>query len=221
MTAETRLNSTVLGVTVSIMFATLTFILPHVHGVTTSPYLVPLVTWLVTLLASVGTYKTVAGYFSTFAQKVSLAEKWLLGAAYVKGTWVGAYREQDGTVRYIVEHHEQTLSSLIVRGWAYTAEGHEHASWCSDAASINSEKGILIYEYGCDPLRGKGSHQGIGVFNFIGESPRAAPTHIRGYSADLTDGIRTPSREKKVSSSFLNPDQALQDAKNYASVAAI
>jgi hypothetical protein len=172
-------------------------------------------------MASVGTYKTAANYFTKIAQKVSRIEKWLLGAAYVKGTWVGAYREDDGTVRYIVEHHEQTLSSLIVRGWAYTQDGHEHANWCSDAASINVEKGILIYEYGCDPLRGKGSHQGIGVFNFIRDLPGSAPTHIRGYSADLTDGIRTPSREKKISSSFMNPDHALHEAKKYASEAAI
>jgi hypothetical protein len=219
MTPETRLNSVVLGVTVSVIFGVLTFILPNVQGLTTAPYLIPAVTWLIALLASVGTYKSAASYFAKFAQKVSFVERWLLGGAYIKGTWVGAYREENGVIRYIVEHHEQTLSSLIVRGWAYTDQGLEHASWCSDAASINLEKGILIYEYGCDLL--KRSDRGIGVFNFVRDSPDSAPTHIKGYSADLTDGIRTPSREKKLSSSFLHPDQAFHEAMKYAAEAAV
>jgi hypothetical protein len=74
----------------------------------------------------------------------------------------------------------------------------------------------LIYSYRCEILARKVTHQGIAVFDFQRASASAAPHAMEGYSADLTDGVRTPSKEKKVSDTFLDNKQALEAARAFA-----
>jgi hypothetical protein len=50
---------------------------------------------------------------------------------------------------YTVEHFEQDLSGLNIRGQGQRADGSWYADWESEAANINEQAGKLTYIYTC------------------------------------------------------------------------
>jgi hypothetical protein len=215
MVPEIRFHTIVLAITVSIMFAALAFLLPHLRAVQASGQLVAVIGWLVALMASVGTYRSMAALIAKILRNNPWLKRLVLGAQYVHGTWVGFYMDPDQNLRLIVEYHQQDLSSLVVRGSAHSRDGKEQARWTSHAANIDPLTGTLIYAYNCEILTSKVSHQGIAVFDFQRVDATSPPDAIDGYSADLTDGVRTPSKEKKISEAFLKKDDALKRAMEF------
>jgi hypothetical protein len=92
-----------------------------------------------------------------------------------------------GDKTFTVEHFEQTLETVTVRGIAYRGDGSPYAHWTSIAVSIDAAAGTLTYTYNCDVYARTSSFQGVAVFPFERETPRDAPTTIDGYSADLVE----------------------------------
>lgn len=161
------------------------------------------------LLLSVGIYKLLATTLQSTARKKNFVKRHLLGAKYVNGTWVGKFKASDGTFVYTIEHFEQTLSSLKIRGEAYRYSGELYAQWISLSETIDEVAGSLTYTYNCDKPIDKGSFQGVCVFQFERSNETCGPDRIRGYSADLVDGVRTPNYEEKISEKLLPFGEAL------------
>jgi hypothetical protein len=133
----------------------------------------------------------------------------------VNGTWVGKFHSSSRGTIYTVEHFEQTLSSLKIRGQAFDASGVRYALWFSISSNIDEASGLVSYTYNCDKDADKGSFQGVAVFYFERPDERSAPLYMAGYSADLIDGQRTENRERKISEDLLPFEAALIEAKKY------
>jgi hypothetical protein len=150
---------------------------------------------------------------STVLRHNKYLKKVVLGPSYMEGTWVGHFIGHNDDIRYVVEIFEQELDYLVIRGYSFSEDGTRHAQWLSDALHIDSIKGRITYTYTCDVLSMGSPHQGIGVFDVQRENSRAHPTGIHGYVAEVTDGIRLPVKEIKMSESLLSPDAGLVGAR--------
>ncbi len=107
----------------------------------------------------------------------------------------------------------QTISSLTIRGEAFNSDGTTYAQWTSVASSINANDGVLTYTYTCDSNVDYSTFQGIGVFKLERKGSHLPPTYIKGYSADIKDGVKTENREKRISEELLELHEAYQLAK--------
>jgi hypothetical protein len=207
---EHRLHSYVTAATIMVMFYFIQHIVPLL---TFSPGIDKLLKPGVSLLASVGVYKLFAGLLLSTSRRWKPLKRWFLGPRYLNGTWVGMFRAADGSCIYTVEHFEQSLSSLQIRGEAFLETGETYAEWRSVSETIAEDAGLVTYTYTCDKDSEKGSFQGVCVFNFVRPDERSITTEMKGYSADLTDGERTRNRERKISENLLAFAQALLEAK--------
>jgi hypothetical protein len=124
----------------------------------------------------------------------------MLGAAYIEGTWIGCYKTPKNENRLTVEHFEQTLDGIAIKGYAFT-EGSDKpiVDWTSKAASVDGSLGVLTYSYTCNSAAEKTSFEGIADFKFERAHTRKPPKYLNGYSADLIDGIRSGNRERLLS----------------------
>jgi hypothetical protein len=139
--------------------------------------------------------------------------RWVLGPEYIEGTWIGCYKNPAGQKQFTIEHFEQTLDRIVIRGYAYLENGTLHAQWNSKAVAVNADQGTLTYSYDCDVHANKSSFQGLAAFTFERKGPRKAPTAMCGYSADLIDGVRSTNQEIKLSDSQVDVGKALAEAK--------
>jgi hypothetical protein len=210
MKPEHRFHSYVTSATVMVMYFAIQKLLPLLQlEPNVDSYLKP----VGALLLSIGVYKLLATTLLGFARKLQFVKRHLLGANYLNGTWVGKFEASDSSIVYTVEHFEQTLSSLKVRGQAFRESGESYAQWNSTSETIDEISGLLTYTYNCDKTNEKGSFQGVCVFQFEREDETCFPTRMRGYSADLVDGIRTENNESKISDDLLPFAMAVSAAK--------
>jgi hypothetical protein len=210
MKPEHRFHSYVTAITVTVMYFIIQKVLPLLHlDPSVDVYLQP----VATLLLSIAVYKLLATTLLGFARKLKFVKRHLLGASYVNGTWIGKFAASDSLFVYTVEHFEQSLSSLKIRGEAFRDSGEPYAQWNSESETIDEISGLLTYTYNCDKTSERGSFQGVCVFLFEREDETCGPTRIRGYSADLVDGVRTANRESKLSEDLLPFDEAFRVAR--------
>lgn len=213
MNPETRFHSTVVALVIPIMYFSLRFLLPRLAPAST-PAAVGQAA--LALLASLGAYKVLAQVFTVALRRIRRLKRWVLGPAYLEGTWVGYFIGDDGTLEYAVETIEQDLSSLVLKGASYSADGRLHARWETSSARVDAVKGTLSYSHVCDVMGAAVPHQGIGVFDLRRSASTAPADEIEGYSADLTSGIRAHSHERKISDRGLTKAEALPEAVRFA-----
>lgn len=213
MTPEARFHSTIVALVVPIMYFSLKTILPHVPAAG-----VPVTVGqsAIALVASLGVYRLLALAFMFVLKHVRFVKRMVLGPYYMEGTWVGYFISHSGDPVYVVERIEQDLSALILKGAAYLADGGMYARWETNSASVDPAKGTLTYSYTCDVIGRGVPHQGLGVFDLRRTAAHKAAEELEGYSADLTNGRRSESHEKKISSRGLVKSQALPEAVKFA-----
>jgi hypothetical protein len=209
MKPEHRFHSYVTGATVVVMFYFIRYVVPQLIF---SPTIDHLLKPGVSLLSAVGIYKSLAFLLLSTVRRWNWVKRLLLGASYLNGTWTGKFNAKGETI-YTVEHFEQTLSSLKIRGQAFHADGTSYGYWNSISETVDEVSGLLTYTYNCDLNSDKGSFQGLGVFHFERADEKSAPTMLRGYSADLVDGKRSENREQKISENLVPFDEAFAKAK--------
>jgi hypothetical protein len=138
--------------------------------------------------------------------------KVVFGNEYLEGTWIGAYVTSPNK-RFTIEHFEQTIDGIVIRGYAFTESDLLYAKWTSKTVAFDATSGNLTYSYDCDILASKTSHQGIAFFSANRTGVRAAAHGLNGYSADLVDGTRSINFESKLSNKQVDPLKALTSAK--------
>jgi hypothetical protein len=210
MKPEHRFHSYVTTATVMAMYFVIQHVMPLLRlNPTLEPYLKP----IGTLLLSLGVYNFFATLLRAVAKRFKFVKRHLLGPHYLNGTWIGKFQAIDASTVFTVEHFEQTLSSLKIRGQAFSEDGQSYAYWNSVSETIDVESGILTYTYKCDKTDNKVSFQGVCVFQLERADEESPAERMRGYSADLVDGRRIENREKKVSEDLLSFDEGLRLAK--------
>lgn len=210
MTPEYKLHLHVTVVTVVLMFYVVDLVVPRL---TFSPELNHYIKPLVIVFSTVGIYRAFAVLVVGLAKRWNWVKRWLLGPYYLGGTWVGSFKSASGETIRTVEHFEQSLSTLKIRGQAFNELGESYALWNSVSENVDAVSGLLTYTYNCDKDSEKYSFQGIGVFHFQRTDSSCAPTSIRGYSADLIDGKRTDNEERKYSERLVDFNDVLLAAK--------
>ncbi len=220
-----RFNIIVATVTVVIMYLVIEFILPMLQAsavparlsawipFVSADQIVALSKVVLTALASVGAYKLIANFLVGAIERLPLLKAYIFNASYIEGTWVGRFIDSHSGPKWTVEHFEQSLGGIVLRGWATNNDGSRYADWESDTVSIDAKKGIVRFAYDCDVFHKNTRQQGIGVFKVTKRGLFKTPTAMSGYSADLTDGQRTENNEIKVSSSHLELGQAIRKAR--------
>jgi uncharacterized protein (DUF433 family) len=216
MTPETRFHSLVVGCTVAIMFIVLSAVIPLLESIHLPLGIKISLGPAIAFLTSAATYQTVTKIFIALLRHSPWLKQKILGPFYVEGTWAGYLIDTDRKLYYVIEHFEQELTSLVIKGGAYTATGELVWRWQADATNINGQSGTLTYAFTCDPLDDGTVHQGLAVFDFKRQRSTAPPYAIEGYAADVLNGRRMPSNEKKASSLFLEDGEALEIAKSFA-----
>lgn len=210
MKPESRFHFYVTMLTIAVMYLVIQHLFPMLHlNKAVDPYLKP----ISAIVLSAGLYKLFASLLLSSFRRFLWVKRFILGANYLNGTWIGKFRLGDSSTVFTVEHFEQTLSSLVIRGQAFYTSGESYAQWHSVSVSLDETVGRLMYAYNCDKSDDKGSFQGIGVFQFERESETRYPEKIRGYSADLVDGSRCENTETKISETLMSFDDAILKAK--------
>lgn len=220
-----RFNIVVATATVIVMFLVIEFILPMLQAssvpaqliawmpATNPEHIVAVSKFILTALASVGTYKLIAKALLGALDHIPYLKAYVFSASYVEGTWVGRFFDSQGNPKWTVEHYEQSLGGIVLRGWAVNDDATNYASWVSDTVSIDAKAGILRYAYDCDVIYRGMRQQGIGVFTVTQRGRFKTPVALTGYSADLPDGHRTENNELKVSDSQLELGAAIEKAR--------
>lgn len=207
MKPAARFNMIVTTATIFLMWAAFTKLLPWVNN-----WWAP----LATILSSVAVFRGFAAILAWMLEHSIFLKARVFGPYFMHGTWVGHFIGRAGDRRYVVEHFEQTLHALIIRGRSYAEDGSTHANWTSEAAAVDAERGRLIYTYSCDVIQRGVVLQGVGVYHLERLDQTAPPTGIDGYVADLLDGIRIPSCERKINCGLLAFDSGLVHARQIA-----
>lgn len=210
MSPEQKFHSYVTTATIFVMYVLISKLFPEIDNVgTASKYVTP----VVTILSAFGIYNLLAKLLLSASRNLKWLKKYLLGATYLDGTWAGEFINSRNERIITIEVFEQTISSLIIRGEAFNQDGTTYAQWSSVACSINSQDGVLTYTYTCDSNMNYSVFQCLGVFKFDRKASHLAPKFIKGYSVDITDGVKTENRERKISDDLHELHEAFKMVK--------
>jgi len=204
-----RYHSTILSIVITIMyavFASAPAIRSYVGNV---PKALEIISGLV---FSVGLYKLASSLLNTSMVHCSDIKKLIFGNEYMHGTWIGCFIGNNGDKRIYVEHFEQDLESLMIRGTGYTESGEFFVQWQSEPGTIEPRKGRLVYTYTSDVIFKTETRQGLGVFQFVRDNINKPPVELKGYIVDIDQGKRLKSEETKISDDLLLPNVALEKA---------
>jgi hypothetical protein len=214
MKPELRFHSYVTVGTIVVMYFVIANVvpsLPPAGGI--AEYVVPP---LGALLMSLGVYTFAAKTLQTMSRRLKLVKRHLLGPSYLNGTWVGSFEEQ-GTVYDTVEHLEQTLSSLKIRGQAPNTAGASYAYWHSSSETILEREGRLNYTYELHRNDQIFSSEGICLFYFERADEASAPMLMHGYSVDLLEQqpprARMENNERRISENLIPFEVAFVEAR--------
>ncbi len=205
-----RIGALAATVTVSLMFLALVALQPALVALAKAG---TLLAGAASVLVSAGLYSLVLKLLLWLFARWQLLRKWVLGRAFLEGTWVGHY-VTDGLDRFTIEEFSQQTGSTVIVGREFDSVGKTRARWTSDVVSIDDVKMQLTYAYSCDVFQNKHVQQGLGAFTIIREKSKW-PDKLDGYAVDLIDGDRDPNTEIKVSDSNVSDEYALKKAREY------
>lgn len=171
--AEAKFHATVVSL----------LVFPLVFGVvklapvlSTLPWLTLAAGTVATALASAGVYRLLSMILMHILRKNERLKRFILGRAYLHGTWVGWFIGHNNDVRYLVEVFEQDLSGVKTRGMSFTEAGDKHGEWSSEATLIDHTQGKFLYTCDVQILRAGGPLQERCAVHIRAEEPeRSSP----------------------------------------------
>ena len=92
-------------------------------------------------------YRLVVALALWATRKLPFVAKWILGANYIRGFWVGHVTSSSGNTSIAIEKYDQDLSVLHIKGESYWPDGKPAATWETTSASINPETSIIYATY--------------------------------------------------------------------------
>jgi hypothetical protein len=149
-------------------------------------------------LGSLGLYRVLAVALTVLANKWTWLLRLVLGPRFLRGTWIGRLRTKTGQPRLVVEHYDQTLSSLVIRGQSFLTSRELDATWYTHAAQIDEHSGVLYCFYSSNVLAKHYPVEGIGCLTFDRADSGMAPTGMSGYSIDSDAGLDLPEEKRNM-----------------------
>lgn len=185
MRPEIRFHSTIVVLTVAVMYLLVTRFAKQVGQTPQSLGL-----WLVLSAASsLGFYRALSIVLAWIIEHSSFAMRLVMGPYYLHGTWIGILWTKTRNPRIVVEHYDQSLTNLSIRGQSFKPNGELNATWYTHSAQIQPEKGLLHCFYGVNVLRKLYEVEGIGVLQFDRPSNGEGPRTMTGYGLDTDAGM--------------------------------
>lgn len=204
-----RFGTLAVGITVAIMFVIVIVVVPFLTSLSTASKAAAVVAGS---LGSMALYRGIASLlFSAFRKNLRL-RKFILGPAFLEGTWIGFFPHGD-SFHFTVEFFNQETGETKIIGREFDADGQTYASWKSYASSVDVDDRRLTYAYSCDVFGRDTQQQGLGVFDMVGKGKRSAPNMLDGYASDLIDGEKDTNKEYKISDELIPDDEALAKAR--------
>jgi hypothetical protein len=167
---------------------------------------------LVGAVSSVGIYFTFSKILIFLLMRINWVLKIFLGPYYIKGTWIGKVR-RGSKLNAIVEHYEQTLNSLVIRGYSFTPEGVEAANWSTSSAKIDIHEGALYCHYKTNLKTTVLQAEGVRRLQFDRKNKTTGPRGMSGYYMDThkdEKGFYEPM--VKISENLIDIEEAKQRA---------
>lgn len=204
-----RFGTLAVATTVAIMFVVVIVVVPLLTSLSTT---YKAAATIAGVFGSMALYRGIAALlFAAFRKNLKL-RKFILGPAFLEGTWVGYFPHGD-SYHFTVEFFDHETGETKITGREIDADGKTYASWKSYASSIDTDNRRLIYAYSCDVYGRDRQQQGLGVFDMVGQGKRSPPTILDGYAADLVDGEKDTNKEHKISDELVADDDAIKEAK--------
>ena len=204
-----RFGTLAVSITVAIMFVIVIVLVPTLTSLSTEYKAAAVVAGS---LGSMALYRGIASLlFSAFRKNLRL-RKFILGPAFLEGTWVGFFPHGDSH-HFTVEFFDQESGETKITGREFDAEGNTYANWKSHASSVDVKDRRVMYAYSCDVLGRVGQQQGLGVFDMVGKGKKSPPIVLDGYASDLVDGEKDTNREYKISDELVLDEEALAKAR--------
>lgn len=209
-----RIGAIAVAVTVAIMFLLIVIVSPLLSSVSTPS---KLLSGLTAIAGSVAVYRAIAGGLLDLFRRSLRFRKWMLGPAFLEGTWIGFFPHSGG-YHFTVEHFNQESGETKITGKEFDDAGRTYATWSSYASSISLEDRRLVYAYSCDVFSRDTQQQGVGVFSLVGKGKKSPPHILDGYATDLVVEKgpgkkptikKDPNREYKISDEFVEDEAAL------------
>jgi len=210
MHCSDRLGALVTTLTVAVMFIVILMIAPSLVPLSSSSKVVSI---LVGAAGSLALYRGIAGGLLSAFRGSLRFRKWLLGAGFLEGTWVGYFPHGD-SYHFTVEYFDQETGETRITGREFDESGKTYATWLSHAASVSVPDRRLVYTYSCDVFSRERQQQGIGVFSLISDGKGMAPHVLDGYATDLViemDGSRKPTIKKDSNKEYKISDAMIDD----------
>lgn len=207
MSPEIKFHAFVTSTATLVIFSLWSFLLQQVAAH-------PIVSVLIAGIFSLGVYRLINTIFLTVFRNVKCVKKFMLGASYMEGTWVGFFVGHDNNIRYLVETFEQDLSFLKVRGKIYRNDFSYHASHVSTDATLDTLNGRLSYSYDADAINNTHINAGLARFELTRSGREKPAHHMVGYSSDLFNSKKLIAFEEKISeSTVVDLSKALEEAE--------
>jgi hypothetical protein len=172
----------------------------------------PVIAYLITLVASGGTYEFLARCLSFLVNDIRWIKKRIFGSSFIEGTWAGYYIGLDNVVYYVVETVQQTLTTMSLWGTGFTESGEIRSTWNSQAMDVNPKSRTMVQAYDCTYAKTGQSVDGIGRFTLLHKGGKP-PHRKEGFIADVTDAKRQRVAEEKFSDQILDHTEALPFAR--------
>jgi hypothetical protein len=160
----------------------------------------PIISIIIASIFTIGMYRLINTILMTIFRNSKILKKFILGPAYMEGTWVGFFVGHNN-IRYLVETFEQDLSLLKIRGRVYREDFTFHGSHISTNASLDIVSGHLSYSYDADTIPNTHINAGLARFTLDRDGREQAPYRIIGYSSDLFNPTKLQAFQEKYSDS--------------------
>jgi hypothetical protein len=157
----------------------------------------------VAALTSIGIYRLLILLFKALILKIRFLKKWVFGAYYLEGVWIGFFMGKEDKVTFYIETYEQDFDSITIRGKGFRENEGCFGSWIAENVNINVKKGTLNYIYETDAFSNSFINPGLANFVFERKRINDAPYRLIGFSSDLYSPKKLKSFEEKL---FEKPD---------------
>lgn len=156
-----------------------------------------IVIWLMDFILAFGFFELVLKFITELLKRFHVVKRFVFGASYVEGIWAGYY-ENNRKIIYFVEQIEQDLEHTNVSGKGYTEDYSCIGTWKSKSVMINEREGTMECIYESDDHDGNVIKKGTSYFTFNRRDGKSPPHSLRGYSIEIDNAVKIPSKEKKV-----------------------
>ena len=175
----------------------------------------PLLVVPIAAITTVGFYRIFMLVIKFLILRIRFIKKWIFGAYYMEGVWVGFFIGNDKKVRFYIETFEQDFESITIRGKGFRENEGYFSNWISESVNFDIKKGVLNYTYQADTLSNSFINPGFSCFNIERRDRQGQPYRLFGFCADLYNPNKLKSFEEKINDKpdIGNIENALAKAK--------